>query len=735
MTSNGSNGSNCKVCNKEFKFLLKHLARSENCKEKYTQEDYDVLKSNSSKIRARYMKEYYSNNSVTIKERQAKFNQENREVIRKRQAQYDSEHSEETRTKQARYNKENASLIRKKLSVRRKQGRANQSSSDRILAFKKAVIEGPNFVCKSCKRKLFKQSVKILNKEEVENLIKPLNANLLKRLNINALTIQGKTIFCHTCLNHIKKKKLPNIHFSNGLQLDKVPPVLSRLSELGHQMISRSLVFMKFKRLPRSRMRAVTDRVISVPLEANDISSTISKLPRNPKDAKIVAVKLKRKLELKRAHIEEYISPKDVLESVRELKSNGNFLYKDVEINQDFLSKEIESDSNLMDTNEETQLYEDSSDDDQETVMDAVKQYQSNQNSRTCLMPIDDSSRVVVNDNDKLKSIKSMNSDVSSIEIAPGEGKIPTNFVREEFIDARAFPRHHPTGRFGKDHPRDFSITDQMFFVQRLLNEDERFSRDPFYLFFACAYLERQFLERQIDISGYKGRSSRNDQGQCLVHLNDVFDVFKKIKGTPKFWQGSRNELIAKVKQLGPFHVFFTCSCGEMRWPEAFLSIFKRKGLSVEIPTDWTGSDEDLLVEGIPLWQFVNQMSESRHQLFKDYTFLITLIFDARVKSFVKNILMGPGRGKVPFSHYSYRVEFQARGMPHIHGVLWIEKEWLEEFGITGYLTDHPELAIKLADMIVSCSIPQDEDLASKVSQVQKHRHTKSCLKYNGTCR
>jgi hypothetical protein len=36
-------------------------------------------------------------------------------------------------------------------------------------------------------------------------------------------------------------------------------------------------------------------------------------------------------------------------------------------------------------------------------------------------------------------------------------------------------------------------------------------------------------------------------------------------------------------------------------------------------------------------------------------------MFNARVASFVKNIMMGGGR-KVHFKNYSYHVEFQARG-------------------------------------------------------------------------
>ena len=106
-----------------------------------------------------------------------------------------------------------------------------------------------------------------------------------------------------------------------------------------------------------------------------------------------------------------------------------------------------------------------------------------------------------------------------------------------------------------------------------------------------------------------------------------------------------------------------------MRWPDVYLSLLKCNGYKVTIPEDWDGHEEDLLVfdpedgKDVELWEYVNnRMSKSKHELFKDYTFLITRMFDARGSSFIKNILKGGGR-KVPFKYYSYRVEFQARGV------------------------------------------------------------------------
>ena len=50
--------------------------------------------------------------------------------------------------------------------------------------------------------------------------------------------------------------------------------------------------------------------------------------------------------------------------------------------------------------------------------------------------------------------------------------------------------------------------------------------------------------------------------------------------------------------------MFYTFSCGEMRWSEVFLSLLKRKGFKIEIPGDWDGLDSSLLVEGKPLVDF-----------------------------------------------------------------------------------------------------------------------------------
>ena len=632
-----------------------------------------------------------------------------------------------------------------------------------------------------------------MKNQDIVKLLAKADQEFLKEIGLESYENLSELILCHTCKKWFGKKKIPRIHVSNGLQLDEIPDEL-KLTDLEQQLIARTLIFLKVKKLTKSGMKSNIDQVISVlPIECDDVSKTVSQLPRHPDDASIVAVQLKRRLHVKNCHLSQYIRPKVVLKALKALKASGNPFYQDININEDFLNKgnvaedpieTIETESQRLENEldkeferdlekmrekcvaERDQMNQDipndkdsrtnegnvediETDDENETRLKTVKNFQSVQNNITCLYPRDMTNNVIMNSG-KSTIRKACQEGAQSIKIAPGEGKVASITLREEHTDVKAFPRHHLSGKFGLNYQRKFKIYPQMYFSQRLLNQDERFSKDPSYLFMASYYVERLSVERQINISGLKGKSETGEDGKTTMHLRDMFDVFKRIKGTPKYWQHSRNELVAKVKQLGPFHLFYTFSCGEMRWPEIFLSIFKRKGFDISYPENWTGEDQDLLVEGMPLWKYVNkEMPCSTHELFKDYNFLITRIFDERVKSFVRNILMGNGKNQVPLRYYSYRVEFQARGMPHIHGVAWIDNDYLvNECGIKGFLSnkDCGDAVAQLADKLISCKFPNEDQTVEKpmhgkpslrkiVEEVQVHGHTKSCLKYNGACR
>ena len=630
-----ADNSICRNCEKSIpsKSFLRHIGQSLKCKKHYGAE-FEEMKVKKNK---KYHAEYYEKNSEELNKTQKEYNLRNTDVIK---------------TKKAEYNKTNRVEIAQKQKVYRKKRRMNMTMADRIQAFKRNIIEGPNFACFSCKRVLFKRSIKTLDIKDVTNIKSKLKTALIRKIGLQ--NRKSQINLCHNCHRLLKKGKIPRIHYSNGLKLEKVPEEL-QLKDLEQQLIARLLLFIKIKKLPTTRMKASFDKVISVPIEEDDVSKTISALPRHPDQSKIVAVQLKRKLEMKNTHLQEFIRPAKCIKAVEKLKELGNPFYQDVSVNKDFKLDNEDVKENEVEGNEvkENEVEEN------ETVLDSVKKYQSRQKNYSCLMLEDPAAQIIVNTESVPISVPRGGSN-ETVKFAPGEGKSVSPFLQAEHMDVKAFPRHHPSGQFGLNHKREFKLSPSQYFSQRLLNVDERFSRDPFYVFMASSFVERYGLERQINLAGVRGQTVSLAGGMAKVQLHDMYDVFKKIKGTPKYWQVARNELVAKVKQLGPFQIFWTFSCGEMRWSEVYLSLLKRRGYKVKVPQDWDGNDNDLLVEGKELWKFVNEdMSDKQHELFDEYTLLIARHFDTRVQSFIKDILLGQGHGKVTFSHFSYRVEFQ----------------------------------------------------------------------------
>ena len=295
----------CKGCGKPFTVLKTHLNQSK-CIGAYSNEDLEKEQAQTNKERKAYKKNYRKEHSQKINEYQRVYKNENRQKVNENKKTY------------------------------RMKRKMNMTSEERILAFKKAILDGPNFTCYSCKRSLFKTQVKTLNQNDVSRLKAKLKMNIVSQLKLH---FKKEVIFCHNCVLLIRKSKIPKIHFSNGLELERVPEELN-LKDLEQQLIARSLLFMKVKKLPTSRMKAMVDKVISVPLEEDDVSKTISALPRHPDDAKIVAVQLKRKLQMKNSHLQEYIRPAKCIKAVLKLKELGNPFYQDVTINENFMERE-----------------------------------------------------------------------------------------------------------------------------------------------------------------------------------------------------------------------------------------------------------------------------------------------------------------------------------------------------------------------------------------------------------
>ena len=356
----------CKGCGKSFKLLLSHLKSKsgEVCREAYGAEGYARLLERSKEKRNERMAKWESENKASRSQKKSEWEFKNKVSRSQKKAEWasknkgkirESENQPDRKKKKAKWQSENKEKINETKKAKRNEDlqatnaaqrayrekrKLSKTTLDRIKAFKKDIIHGLNFTCFSCKRQLFRNSVRILDKNGISKLVEKLNREFLKKIGLSKRFFGSQLTSCINCLKLIRSSKLPRIHVSNGLKLDKVPSELE-LTDLEQQLIARSLIFMKIKKLPKTRMKAVFDKVISVPVEEDDVSKTISLLPRHPDDAKIVAVQLKRKIQMKNSHLEENIRPAKCIKAVEKLREIGNQFYQDVYVNENFMDKEM----------------------------------------------------------------------------------------------------------------------------------------------------------------------------------------------------------------------------------------------------------------------------------------------------------------------------------------------------------------------------------------------------------
>ena len=128
---------------------------------------------------------------------------------------------------------------------------------------------------------------------------------------------------------------------------------------------------------------------------------------------------------------------------------------------------------------------------------------------------------------------------------------------------------------------RKIELTPQNFIGHRLKNRDTRFEQCTPYVFACAALLEEKQMERNIGVSYSKGKLSGTNKGDRSYQLDDAFGVMDNVKNTPRYHKKNKMEMLAKLENFGPFHLFFTLSCGDMRWEENFTSILREKGWKI----------------------------------------------------------------------------------------------------------------------------------------------------------
>ena len=213
--------------------------------------------------------------------------------------------------------------------------------------------------------------------------------------------------------------------------------------------------------------------------------------------------------------------------------------------------------------------------------------------------------------------------------------------------------------------------------------------------------------------------------------------------------------MIAKLENNGPFHIFFTLSCGDKRYDENFSSVLRDHGYTLEYVIDEKGIMSTFVVsrdgQKLLLEEFLSsEMEDSLHEIIRTNVLTATRNFHNRLVAFRNEIIMGLNN-PMKVKYISYRIEFQARGAAHAHGTLWLDLKDIEKHELFADLTkdkqnlteafqklrhnerlseDEKEALVRLTDMFVTCSTNPalvTKETVDIVKDVNIHHCTRKC--------
>ena len=146
-----------KDCKGTYTSVLQHLAKGKtNCIRYYSTKEHSLMKNESLKRRKQ---KYNATHRTEIKQRQAAYDATHRNEKRQSQAIYDAAHRIEKRKREAMYYQVKREKILEKMRKERQIAKDKLTSKDRLKNFILEIVDGPNYVCCSCKSCLFKMSV------------------------------------------------------------------------------------------------------------------------------------------------------------------------------------------------------------------------------------------------------------------------------------------------------------------------------------------------------------------------------------------------------------------------------------------------------------------------------------------------------------------------------------------------------------------------------------------------
>ena len=577
-----------------------------------------------------------------------------------------------------------------------------------VADYKISIKEGPSYKCSSCNGRFFHKSTHKSSRKKIEESIGE-KVNLIS-------TLDADITLCITCENSLKKMEIPKLCTLDGLQLEPIPEVLRVCNAVEERLCSPIIPFEQIKLLGfYGKQNWIKGNVVNVPI---DLPTTVQSLPRRLEDCHTIQIKFKRMVSHKTDYIHERIRPSRVWNAMKYLCEQSLFKEHKIEVNLEWMDSYGADEIDFVVNEEDRNCFEATNPDAKNMIKCDSK----------CDKPItgedeDCNEERSESSDDEFIEIEEVNApgesetmiqdnNVNGLILAPGEGHKPISFFSAD-CEYLAFPKLYCGKGFNKGNPKNLSISDLAKYKLRYF--DRRFAECPQILFFLLRQKQIDSLRQAINVV-LKKRDKTHSQElkvgdvldkQTIDHLirnDEAYKILAQDRTSPSFWEKKMRDLMAMIRQLGVPTFFLTLSAAETQWNELICILVK------------ISSEKDITEEMARDMQI-----DDKYRLIKNDPVTCAQYFDHRFRELLK-VLKNKCGPFAPYELIDYfvRVEFQHRGSPHVHCLLWLENA-------PNIRTSVDMTAVELfIDQFITCESDESEEL-NELVKFQNHRHSKSC--------
>ena len=465
-----------------------------------------------------------------------------------------------------------------------------------------------------------------------------------------------------------------------------VKPDFFDLNELECRLLAPRLAFQKLMQAPRGNQLKIKGNIVNVPA---DVNNTVNVLPRLPQESGTVKVQLKRRLQYKSSALSLNVRPYKILQAANWLAANSN-LYREhgISFSEDRIARcniTLQNETGSEDTSQAS-CNEQISDtcNAERTAGKETSEIHDDWNEVDAEIPagVTDTMLTATDflGDDERQQI---------YNIAPGEGSVPLSIFRDKYSEELAYPGIFLGQKRPENEQRLVDVHYSDICKSELRRSDRRAAMCVENIFFKTKKLQMKILlgKSQIALRKCRGKNRCLTAGQLkqkgtlerLVHLDEGYKFLRALRGSPPYFEKAKKDIFAMIRQLGPATLFCSFSSAETQW----IHLLRILGKLVD---NREYSDNEL----------ENLNWEEKCRLIQCDPVTCARHFDYQFNQFLRHFLMSSATPLGKIADWFYRVEYQQRGSPHIHMLIWLESAPVYGF-------DEDEDVTSFIDEIITC--------------------------------